>query len=108
MEKNKYQIIQGLCKYKGITIAYLERELGLSNGQIKRWKDSAPSVDNAGKVAEYFNVSIEYLIGKENNNDNYILPSMTDDMFEVVGKMQDMTKEQQKQVRDIVNVLDRK
>lgn len=106
MPKDKYQIVQGLCKNKGITIAYLERDLELSNGSIKRWKNSSPTVDNAGKVAEYFNVPIEYLLGKK--VDNYEMPSMTDDMFEVVGKMQSMTKEEQKQVRDIVNVLDRR
>lgn len=106
MPKDKYQIIQGLCKNKGITIAYLERYLELSNGQIKRWKDSSPSVDNAGKVAEYFNVPIEYLLGKK--IDNYEMPSMTDEMFEVVGKMQSMTKEERKKIRDVVNVLSNK
>ncbi|MDK9853842.1 hypothetical protein [Staphylococcus equorum] len=48
---------------------------------------------------------IEYLIGSEVSTiDN----QMTDDMYEVMEKMQGMTREQQKQLRDIVNVLDRK
>lgn len=54
--------ITQLCKQKGISIAKLERETGISNGTIGRWNESSPSVDNVRKVANYFGCSIDELI----------------------------------------------
>lgn len=105
MEHSIVNTIRELCKKKGTNFAKLERENGISNGQIRRWDNQNPKVSVINKIAKHLNVPIEYLIGSEVSTiDN----QMTDDMFEVVGKMQSMTKEEQKQVRDIVNVLDRR
>lgn len=50
-------------KIKGkTTIAALERELGLSNGIIKKWRAQSPSCDKVVKIANYLNVSTDYLI----------------------------------------------
>jgi transcriptional regulator with XRE-family HTH domain len=57
--------VQKLCDSKGINIANLQKELGFSNGTIYRWDKSLPSVDKLQKVADYFNVSTDYLLGKE-------------------------------------------
>lgn len=54
--------ITQLCKDKGISIAKLEREIGISNGTIGRWDVSSPSVDNVRKVANYFEVTVDSLI----------------------------------------------
>ena len=37
--------IQMLVNEKGLTIAALERNTGLSNGIIKKWKKQSPSCD---------------------------------------------------------------
>lgn len=61
-------IIQKLCKEKGITIAELERKADLGNGTIRRWDKSYPSIDKAMNVANILNVSVDYLYhGKEGN-----------------------------------------
>lgn len=57
--------IKNLCLERGISFRQLEIETGLSNGSIRRWDDSAPSVDKALLVARYFGVSLEYLLGVE-------------------------------------------
>lgn len=44
------------------TIAALERELGLSNGIIKKWRAQSPSCDKVVKIANHLNVSTDYLI----------------------------------------------
>ncbi|MEX6053050.1 helix-turn-helix domain-containing protein [Mammaliicoccus sciuri] len=62
---NTVQIIRNLCSQKGITIAELERKLDFSNGQIARWQKSTPGVDKIKKVADYFDVSIDYLMGRQ-------------------------------------------
>lgn len=54
--------ITRLCKDKGISIAKLERETGISNGTISRWGTSSPTVENARKVADYFGVTVDSLI----------------------------------------------
>jgi len=57
--------IQKLCEGNNITIAALERTLGLGNGTIKKWGKTAPSGDRLAKVADYFNVTTDYLLGRE-------------------------------------------
>lgn len=55
--------VQRLCKKKGLPVSHLEKELSLANGSIRRWNESSPSADKLQKVAEYFNVSTDYLLG---------------------------------------------
>ena len=65
MESVLYQRIKQLCSHKGITIAKLESDLGFGNSSIKKWeKSSSPSIDKIVKVATYFDVSIDYLMGR--------------------------------------------
>lgn len=65
MEGVLYQRIKQLCSRKGIKIAKLESDLGFGNSSIKKWeKSSSPSIDKIVKVATYFDVSIDYLMGR--------------------------------------------
>ncbi|MBY7115164.1 helix-turn-helix transcriptional regulator [Bacillus sp. 17RED48] len=57
-------VIKRLCKEKKITIAELERRIELSNGQIRKWSNQTPGIDKVQKVADYFNVSVDYLLGR--------------------------------------------
>lgn len=59
------QRIMQLCKERGISIAKLERETGISNGTIGRWDASSPNVNNLKAVANYFGVSIDSLVKEE-------------------------------------------
>lgn len=57
--------IQKLMTEKHVSsIAELERKAGLPNGQIRRWDSSTPGIDKVAKVADYFNVSLDYLMGR--------------------------------------------
>lgn len=56
--------IKQLCAEKGITLNRLEVELGMSATSISKWKHSvSPTIDKIAKVASYFHVSIDYLVG---------------------------------------------
>ena len=57
-----YERIRKLCKEKGISIYRLEKDLGFSSCSICKWKSSGPSVDKIQKVADYFQVSVDYLL----------------------------------------------
>lgn len=61
--------IKKLADEHNTTFAEIERKIDISNGQIRRWDNSSPKVENIQKVADYFDVSVDYLLGrKENEN----------------------------------------
>nr|WP_302600232.1 helix-turn-helix transcriptional regulator [uncultured Cellulosilyticum sp.] len=57
--------IKQLCASKSTNMANLERELGLSKGSISKWSKSSPNSDSLPKIADYFHVSVDYLLGRE-------------------------------------------
>lgn len=56
--------IKELADKKKVTFAEIERNTGISNGQIRRWDTSSPKIENIKKVADYFDVSTDYLLGR--------------------------------------------
>lgn len=71
--------IKVLASTHHLTIAELERKLDFSNGSLRKWDSSTPSGDKIEKVADYFNVSTDYLFGRTDNpniaKDTYVTPS---------------------------------
>lgn len=62
---NLFDRVKDLCTSKSIAISRLEQELGLANGSIRKWGKTIPSGDRLEKVADYFHVSVDYLLGRE-------------------------------------------
>lgn len=52
-----------LCKERGISVSRLEKEVGLGNATIRLWDSSSPRVDNLKRVADYFGVTVDSLLG---------------------------------------------
>lgn len=48
-----------------ISVNRLEREAGLTRGSVSKWDEHQPSYDRLKKVADYFHVSVDYLISDE-------------------------------------------
>lgn len=69
--------IRQLAKAKNLSLTKLEEELGFGNGTITKWDKASPNLDKLKKVADYFNVSIDYLIGRENTQQKNALPPLT-------------------------------
>ncbi|OEC03166.1 Cro/Cl family transcriptional regulator [Lysinibacillus sphaericus] len=65
--------IKILCNEGKVTFAEVERNVGISNGQIRRWDTSSPKIENVEKVANYFDVSTDYLLGRTNKKRYYDL-----------------------------------
>lgn len=58
------ETIKKLCKSHDTSIAALEKELEFGNGTIRKWDKAYPSADRLKKVADRFNVSTDFLLGR--------------------------------------------
>ena len=61
---NILYIVRNLCSIHGITVAELERKLGFASGTIQRWDKVDPSISKIKTVADYFNISVDYLLDR--------------------------------------------
>ena len=60
-----YETVQRLATIKGVTIKQMEQDLGLAVSHANKWRDSLPSFKTLLKLADYFDVSVDYLVGRE-------------------------------------------
>lgn len=56
--------IRLLANAQGLSLPALEAKLNLGNGTISRWSKSSPNSDKLARVADYFHVSLDYLLGR--------------------------------------------
>lgn len=94
-----YERIQEKANEKGISIKKLEQEVGLGNGIIKRWNTSSPQCNKILLVANYLQVSLDWLVTGKNSEDltdnekemlkNYrMLPER--EQIKFIGKIEDV------------------
>ena len=62
---NTYEIIKELAKEKKMSIRQLEMNFGYSTGYLAKWKNNTPNSDELSRIADFFNVSVDYLLGRE-------------------------------------------
>lgn len=61
-----YDIFNELCKLKGVSDNKACIEIGLSRTAVAKWKSGGtPNGVSASKIANYFDVSVDYLLGNE-------------------------------------------
>ena len=61
-----YERLKIICKRKGIKVTQILLDLGLSTGNLSRWKSGVvPKSDTLEKIADYLGVSTDELLGKE-------------------------------------------
>ncbi|NQO27239.1 helix-turn-helix transcriptional regulator [Streptococcus suis] len=56
--------IKELAKKRGISLAKLEENLGYSTNYFYTLKTKAPNAERLAEIANYFNVSTDYLLGR--------------------------------------------
>lgn len=59
--------VQELVAKKGITVAKMLKDLGLGQGTFSTWKQrgTVPGGETLRKIADYFDVSVDYLLNGE-------------------------------------------
>ena len=66
-----YDIFYKLCEEKGVTPYRVCKETGITTATISNWKAGryVPKADKMKKIADYFDVTVEYLMTGEESKD---------------------------------------
>lgn len=104
-----FDIFCELCAKRGISPNKAAGEIGLSNSITTKWKKTGatPGGDTLHKIAAYFSVSTDYLLGKEK------APTPKDgrkiDLKDVdvgfYGDYMELSEDDKETVRDMVRVM---
>ena len=57
-----YDRIKNICKEKGLSVNYVEKKAGLSNGIISKWNSCSPTVENVQAVAKVLKCTVDDLL----------------------------------------------
>lgn len=58
--------IKQLSSSKGVSLKKIATDLGFGENTIYKWKTQSPKGEYLDKVADYFDVSVDYLLGRTN------------------------------------------
>ena len=76
-----WEVFEMLLKRNGVTIADVSRATGIKQPVFSNWKRrrSKLSADNAEKIAKYFNVTVGFLMGvqEDEHQDTYYKDAMS-------------------------------
>lgn len=66
-----YDIFEQLLQERGITAYKVSKETGITQSTLSDWKRgrSTPKTDNMKKIADYFGVTVDYLMTGEVSRD---------------------------------------
>lgn len=100
--------LKELCDAKGISTYKACTDVGLNRAAVAKWKGgSQPNGATAIKLAEYFGVSVDYLLGKEkaptDNGGRKIDLQEVDVGF--YGDFMELSEDDKETVRDMVRVM---
>lgn len=100
--------VKQLCKERSISVSVLEDKLDFPRNTIYQWKSRTPGTDKLEKVADYFNVSIDFLLGREqvpewaSEEDILELDKMLDSNVNMSYGGENLTEEEKQRVKDVL------
>lgn len=60
-----FERIKFLADKQGKNLKTVATDLGFSENALYKWKNQSPTTENLSKVADYFGVSLDYLVGRK-------------------------------------------
>ena len=87
-----FERIKYLADKQGKNLKTVATDLGFSENAIYKWKNQSPTTENLTKVADYFSVTLDFLVGREsihvpkNNEPAKDLNDVLDGMMSFDGK----------------------
>ena len=115
-----YEIFESLCKERNVKPGHVSKATGISTATFTSWKkgDYTPKSDKLQKIADYFNVSLDYLTTGQDSQLDYLYTDENAEFLIEVTKMaknkafiEKMTKymsllnENRKSVDDMIDFL---
>lgn len=88
--------VKELCKAKGVSMNTAEKEIGVAKGYISKLGKSNPNMETLRKIADYFGVSIDYLMtGKESDTKDPILTARdTKEISSIMSQTEQLLKQE--------------
>ena len=105
--KNNFSlIISALRKEHKLTLVQLSDILGVTNPLVSAWEKgkAVPSFDIFLALADYFQVPLDYLVGRDVDSDRP-LPAVTPDELALVEKLRALPPEKRQTVETLLNQL---
>ena len=66
-----WEIFLSLCYKRGVTPTHVVKEAKIAAGSVTKWKNGImPRQPTIKRIADYFGVSVEYLLGNEKGPTN--------------------------------------
>ncbi|BBA83263.1 helix-turn-helix domain-containing protein [Lactiplantibacillus plantarum] len=98
--------IKTISKERGYSIAEVERKAGISANYMYQWKKRNPSPKALASVADVLNVSVDYLLGKKDDNSTSMKPKqvdITDDDYIMTYQGKPIPPEDMEYIKRILN-----
>ena len=103
-----YEIFETLLAERGVTAYQVAKATGISTGSLSDWKNgrSSPKVEKLQKIATYFGVSVDYLLGnKQTEEPQSDQIDLSDVELGFLGDYKELTEENKATVRDMVRLM---
>lgn len=100
-----YENIKSLCEENGVTGGKMCVDLGISKSlmtSLKSGRTQNISVDNARKIAEYFNVSVSRVLGTDQNEKSPAPSSAGPNKQELLNLVDDFNDDQCANLLEII------
>ena len=97
-----FEKIKELAKKRGKSLGQVEEDLGYGRNTLYKIKNSTPNAERIAEIANYFNVSTDYLLGRTENSviakddkaNAYLGPAETKLVAAFRNQTQNMTEEE--------------
>ncbi len=102
-----YDIFVELCREKGVSPSAVSEFIGVTRKSATGWKSGAlPRNSTLQKLAEYFNVSVDYLVGNETRTPSIShVPSESEMKIALFGGDVDVTDAMWEEARAYAQVI---
>lgn len=87
-----YEKFAKLCENKGVTPYKVAKSTGIASSTLSEWKKgkSTPKTDKLQKIADYFNVDINYLLCDQGEEKIYYFDGNTQEIAQEIFENKDL------------------
>ncbi|TFE02856.1 helix-turn-helix domain-containing protein [Jeotgalibacillus salarius] len=96
--------VKKLADEQKISITELEERLGFGKNSLYSWKKKVPNAAGLQKIADYFNVSTDYLLGRSEVKRFDDVDFDDDDLFLIQRARKKMSDEEKKRFMQVMKL----